>query len=145
MISINVLILEEISKKADGYYEKSKNFGELASTIFGDKKKSQIRNLENIAYSSSMISHIYDYIKIQTGKSNTNEDWRKDKFGEKLLNQLIELKDDAKVIKDNVKNHNREEATEELTRQIHLKLIREFIKQLGAHYNYSLVPKEEGR
>ena len=134
---IDAKLLKEISKTVDTYYKSTESFGESARQVFGSNKKSQIRNLESIAYSTSKLTDIYDFIKNQTGKAKENREWRKDSFGKDLLNKLIDLRKDAKAIFNKLDKEDHD-----LIRIIHLRLIRNFIKQLSAHYLYALAEKE---
>ena len=131
-----VAIRKHISKKSDEYYGDTAEFGRLAWENFG-KNRTQIRNLENIANSSTAMADVLDFIKKQTGKSDK---WRRQDFGRKLLERIREpLLGDAnaiiQLVKESVNTHGIE--TDDL-RRTHILLCREFIRHLSAHYSYTI-------
>ena len=132
-----VAVRQQVSRKSDEYYGDTEQLGRLAWSIFGEKSKSQIRNLENVANSSASIADILDFIKRQTGRSRQ---WRHENFGQKLLERIREpLRADAEAILDAVKGRVEKHGIEsDDLRRTHILLCREFVRHLSAHYSYSV-------
>jgi uncharacterized protein YaaR (DUF327 family) len=127
-------IQKEVAIIVDTFSDNTKAFGKKAKNAFAEKHKSQMRNLENIANSTLKASDVLDYIKRQTGRSEKDKMWKKDNFGNELLDKLEkELKKKRDQISDKLS------VTKEIDRlDIYLMLIREFIKQIVVHYEYEL-------
>ena len=129
-------ILKGIAEVADldDFYAKAKTLGETASVAFGERHRSQMTSLENVANSTLKVTDVIDFIKKQFAKSKPNQDWRKNDFG-------IELK---KYIEQSLRKRREDicrplEGIEETSiegQRIYLNLIREFVRQLVIHYEY---------
>ncbi len=129
-------IIKEVAQVADrgDFYTRAKTLGEIASRAFGERHRSQMTGLENIANSTLKVTDVLDFIKKQFAKSKHNEGWRKEDFG-------IELK---KYIEQSLRKRREEichvlENVEEESvdrQRIYLRLIREFVRQLVIHYEY---------
>lgn len=129
-------ILKQIAEVADGgdFYAKAKELGEIASMAFGERHRSQMTSLENIANSTLKVTDVLDFIKKQFAKSDANTRWRKDDFG-------VELK---RYIEQSLRARRREiciplenvEVESVEGQRIYLNLIREFVRQLVIHYEY---------
>ncbi len=129
-------ILKRIAEEADSrdFYAKAKELGEIASRAFGERHRSQMTSLENIANSTLKVTDVLDFIKKQFAKSKPNESWRTEDFG-------IELK---KYIEQSLRFRRREiciplenvEVESIEGQRIYLDLIREFVRQLVIHYEY---------
>lgn len=131
-------ILKEISIKTDNFREETKSLGELAVDIFSNNK-AQMKNLENIANSALKISDVLDFIKRQTGRSKANEQWKKNNFGNKLLNKIEnELKSERDKICQLLTVNDDYQKLE-----IYLQLVREYIRQIVIHYEFKLSFKDE--
>ncbi|MFN8578243.1 MAG: hypothetical protein U0354_15505 [Candidatus Sericytochromatia bacterium] len=101
-----------------------KNNNKLAST--------QIRNLENIAYTSNNLSDIKNYIKSQVGK-DTKKSWSSILDNNKCFGQLL-LEEIEKVEKKAREKHN--------SIEFKVKVVREFIHQFVSDYLYNTVAKD---
>lgn len=132
-----IMMMKEVARVADGLAEKSKSLGEKAEKCFGEKHKSQIRGLENIANSTIKVTDVKDYIKKQTGK---HKEWRRHQFGTTLLGEVEALSLKAGEIRGKLEEDFKEHDTSFLpsSREIHILLIRELVKQVSAHYLYAL-------
>ena len=129
-------IVKEIAQVTDqdDFYAKAKTLGETASLAFGERHRSQMTSLENIANSTLKVTDVLDFIKKQFAKSKPNEDWRKKDFGNEL----------KKYIEQSLRKRREEiclrlEGVEEESiegQRIYLSLIREFVCQLVIHYEY---------
>ncbi len=123
-------ILKQIAIKADLFREKTKSLGEIAEKAFSDKHKSQVKNLENIANSALKVSDVLDYVKRQTGR---DKKWKTEGFGEKLLQETEVF---LKQTRDNICG-NLQITSDEQKLEVYLLLIREFIRQIVIHYEFS--------
>jgi hypothetical protein len=146
-------IIREVNIQAEIFYQDSVRLGDHAALVIGRSRRSQMTGLENIADSALKTSDIFDYIKRQTARfsfwrqsfPNENQS-EKDRhapdnmaFGERLIHHLqIDLAERRDTICDS-KHLNIDKSTDEnqhLRRQIHLLLIRQFIHQMVAQYEF---------
>ena len=129
-------ILKGIAEVADrgDFYAKAKELGETASRAFGERHRSQMTSLENIANSTLKVTDVLDFIKKQFAKADTNTGWRKDDFGIKLKRYIEQSlrarRGDICLLLEDV------EETSIEGQRIYLNLIREFVRQLVIHYEY---------
>lgn len=127
-------MLKEIAIKTDAsaFRRKTKELGNTAATIFSEKHTSQVKGLENIANSALKVSDVLDYIKRQTGRAKANEGWKREHFGQTLLEYI---EDNLTKRRDEVcQTLHIEDDAQKL--EVYLLLIREFVKQLVIHYEY---------
>lgn len=104
---------------------------ELAKQMARTKlKKSSIRGLESLAWSTDSVGDILDYIRIRTGRDTRNQEWGAGDIGADLANILEKLHTEAA-------NHLGE-APREQVQALHLELCREFIKHLVAYFEFAL-------
>lgn len=133
----------EIAKVSDVLYSQVELPVSKLLKAFGDKEGgfdkglTQVRNLENVAYSTDRLSDIYDLLKKQIGRSDQGKRWRHQGVGQEILDALSGLGREARQIANQVDKDN-----PDLPRQVHLALIREYVKHLAAHYLYAGVTKE---
>ena len=139
-------IEQAIWQKSDSYFEslfdeKAENSpAKKLRAAFSDTEKgtTQVRNLENIAYTTGKLSDIYDFLKRQMGRpGKLGEQWRNDNVGQDLLTELSGLQKDAQEIKDEVKKKFPLGVGDDTARQIHLRLCQEYIKHVAAHFQYA--------
>ena len=91
--------------------------------------KSQIRNLENLAYTTDNISDITDLLKKLIGRDTRGKRWAKDGIGQEVIGALEGLRGEADKIAEN-------QLDADLPRRVHLELCREFVKHLAAEFIY---------
>lgn len=91
--------------------------------------KSQIRNLENLAYTTDKISDITDLLKKLIGRDTRGKRWAKDNIGLEVIGALESLRGEADKIAAN-------QLDADLPRRVHLELCREFVKHLAAEFIY---------
>ena len=138
-------IIREVNIQAENFYEDAVQFGDHAAYALTRAHRSQMTGLENIAESALKASDILDYIKRQTARFSY---WRQtfpgeypsdEAFGERLKNYLErELKTKRNAI-CSIRVLNIGEETEEdktMQRHIYLLLIRQFLRQMVAEYEY---------
>ena len=158
-------IIREINLEAERFYDKAQALGNHAYQAFKDKRRAQLTGLESIAESSLKTSDILDYIKKQIARSEPGKDWRAEGkedpvtnesqqgFGERLKTYLEQnLSDRLNIVCSNVgivtkveKGKSKQDSeieraklkTDRWKRQeIHVRLIREFIRQMVVQYEY---------
>jgi hypothetical protein len=107
----------------------------------------QIRNLENIAYSTEKVSDITDYLKQQIGRSKPGERWRHQNVG---VDILTDLSSEEKFVQKQVQriakllSEQYPAATDDdLPRRLRLAMCREYVRHLTAHYLYSAAERGE--
>lgn len=128
-----IKILREVALYADhpNFYDKAEKLGAAAAKGLTSKKRSQIKGLENIANSSLKTTDVFDFIKIRCARQ---KEWRDHDWGTDLLNYLSrDLRDQRNQIcsKLGIDSNGIQGV------HVQLLLIREFIRQLAAHYEYS--------
>jgi len=129
-------IIREVNIHAEAFYEEAKKLGDHAADTFGEKHRSQITGLENIAESAFKTSDIFDYIKRQTARQ---AHWRKDDFGKKLIEKLEkELASRQKTISGGLNISEKTDQGRQERRRIHLLLIRQFIRQMAVEYEFQV-------
>jgi len=108
---------------------------QLAKT---DLDKSQIRNLENLAYTTDKISDITDLLKKQIGRDTKGQRWAKDGVGVEIIGALEALRGAADAIVKETRESERysDVIDADLPRRVHLELCREFVKHLAAEFMY---------
>jgi hypothetical protein len=129
-------IVRAVALAADGFYEDAKKFGETAVDCFTGGRRSQITGLESLANSSIKVSDVLDYIKKQVGKDSDKSEkqtWRKNDFGKKLLEYLeVNLRRQLGTLSLSPPSTDKAEQ-----QRVYLMMIREFVRQLSAHYEYA--------
>lgn len=105
---------------------------QFAKELAGTKlKKTTVRGLESLAWSTDSVADILDYIKMRAGRDRGQHEWASGGVGIRLANFLEGLKPHAKKFYEDNK-------TEGDVRELHLQLCREFIKHLTALYEFHL-------
>lgn len=84
--------------------------------------RTQMRNLQRVAETTTAVSTLLDYVKTQIGKLPP---WRRESFGTMVLDDLERLR-------------TRADQAPGLTSKAHLELCRLFVRQVAASYVYSL-------
>ncbi len=150
-------VIREVSNQAEVFYKDAEALGNHAAHAFGSKAehRSQMTSLENIANSTFKTSDVFDYIKKQTAR---HDEWRRTfqqsdvpntGFGERLLKFLQEnlattLNTLCSSNRLNVPSNT--EVGQQERRRLHLLLMRQFIRQMVAQYEYesSLTSRRRG-
>lgn len=129
-------IIREVNIQAEAFYEEAKRLGDLAAEAFGEKHRSQITGLENIAESAFKTSDVFDYIKRQTAR---HDHWHKNDFGKKLLEKLeTDLAKRRDAICGRLKISNKTDEERQERRRLHLLLMRQFIRQMAVQYEFQV-------
>jgi hypothetical protein len=118
----------------------------LEEAFKGDR--TQIRNLENIAYSTEKVSDITDYLKQQIGRSKPGERWRHQNVG---VDILTDLSHEQKFVQKQVQRITKllseqypAAADDDLPRRLRLAMCREYVRHLAAHYLYKAAERGDG-
>jgi hypothetical protein len=119
----------------DTFYVGAERLGALAARALTHQKRSQITGLETLACSTQRVSDIFDYIKLRTARQS---EWRTGEFGPALLTHLQttlrERRDRAfDAITETIDDSDRDR----LRHLLYLLLIRTFLGQLAAQYEYT--------
>jgi hypothetical protein len=126
---LRIKMLREVALRADGFYDRAEKLGQKAAQELTDKKSSQINNLEGIANSALKTSDVFDFIKTRTARQKEWQAW-----GPDLLKYLSrDLRTERRRICGQLNIDT--EGIDGL--EVHLMLIREFVRQLAAHYEYA--------
>lgn len=128
-----------VALAADGFYPESDRLGALAARCFGHggglAGRTQIKGLEALANSALMVADVLDFIKKQIGRDTDRlerQSWRRENFGEQLL-QFLDR--DLRALVGTLDPES--PITEPRERQMtHLMLIRQFLRQVSAQYEY---------
>jgi hypothetical protein len=122
-------MLRAVALRADNFYAQAENLGKKAAVSLERKKRAQISGLEGIANSALKTTDVFDFIKLRTARQKEWKDW-----GPGLLEYLShDLYDWRKDICNELGKDS--QSVDGL--YVHLLLIREFVHQLAAHYEYA--------
>jgi hypothetical protein len=138
------------------FYEKSQGLGKLAVEAFREdggqeRHRAQMTGLENIAETTLKVTDVQDYIKKQTGQQRVQREkeaqgqgWKK-KVGPhgELLGQLFidHIENGLNTFVERACIDFIDSATEQGKREeqkVRLELVRQFIRQLVARYEYEM-------
>ena len=138
--AIRLKIMREVSVQADTFYDKAEELGEVAARALKEKndnkRRSQMTNLENIANNAMKVTDVINYLKKQTAKEKSGKNWKAENLGSRLIETLGfggKLEKNSQQICTKLSL----DAPAEKQR-IHLLLIREFVRQLTAHYEWKV-------
>ena len=135
-------IIREVNNQAEEFYKDAVGLGDHAAEAMGKARRSQMTSLENIAESALKTSDVFDFIKKQIAR---HDDWNKPfkgykdanlGFGERLKTYLEkEIPPKITIIVNSVGTDGTIDK-EQQRKQIHLMLIRQFIRQVVVEYEY---------
>lgn len=122
---------QEIAKASDTLAKGAEAVaGEMAAVK--PLRIAQVRNLENIAYTTIKVSDVIDFLKTRIGRDEHG--WGSG-IGHTVLNQINQLRTQAEEIAGRLQVETARPEPD-LVRQVHLELIREFAKHMAAHFEY---------
>lgn len=146
---LSLALWREVSRASDRdeLREMVEARAELLAVAF-EGNMAQIRNLENIAYSTEKVSDITDYLKQQIGRSKPGKKWRHQNVG---VDILTDLSDEQKFVQKQVQRIAKllskqypAAADDDLPRRLRLAMCREYVRHLTAHYLYRSVERGGG-
>ncbi len=134
-IARRVALEQAIARRSDKYAYSAKDYAEkLTQTKL---KNTQVRGLETLAYATDRVSAVIDWLKVRVGRDDKRNRWAQDGTGHDLLATLEGLQRDARDIAVAIrKDYSMPKEDSDLERQVHLRLIREYLKHLAAHFEY---------
>jgi hypothetical protein len=131
-MALRVALDRDVARTSDRYDKRSQ---EYASRLTGTKlDKTQVRGLESLACTTDKVSDITDWLKFRVGRDSGRDRWAKEGIARDLLAELEGLRKDAQEIVTALSSTYSLDADQE--RQVHLRLCREFLKHLAAHFEY---------
>jgi len=131
-------VLKEVGIRVDKLRGNTEDLGKTAAEGFGDKHKSQMKNLETIANSALKVSDVLDYIKRQTGRAKPNQEWKYQQFGKNLLGMVEKtLKQERDSICGKLAIDDDFDQLE-----VYLLIVRECVRQIVIHFEFELGTKE---
>jgi len=137
-------IIREVSVRADNFYTQAEELGSIAARVLKEKEenrhRSQITKLENIANNAMKVTDVVNYLKKQTARI---EGWQREILGKRLIDTLGfggTLEQTSQQICTTLSL-----ADPAIKQHIHLLLIREFVRQLAAQYEWKVTQNEPTR
>jgi hypothetical protein len=131
-IAVRVALEQAIAKKSDEYAGQAKGIADQLSRANLDN--TQIRGLETLACTTDKVSDITDWLKLRVGRDSKRERWAREGVGRDLLSMLEGLRSDARQICAALRETYPLDDDQE--RRLHLRLCREYLKHLAAHFEY---------
>lgn len=135
---IRLQMMREVAEEADSepFYATAKSLGETAAQKMTGRHRSQITDLKEVADTAMKVTDVLNHVKNQTARRAY---WLE--LGPALLDvietDLAGRKASICARLTALSKEPHERAKQE--QQIHLSLIREFVRQLAAHYEYRLL------
>jgi hypothetical protein len=109
-------------------------------------ENAQLRNLENLAYTTDKISDLTDLLKKLIARDTRSRTWAMDNAGQELIAAIESLRGKAEKIKDDETTRYEGAVVDaDLVRRLHLELCREFVKHLVAEFMYRKAKRRKGR
>lgn len=137
---LRLQMLREVALRADGFQVQAEDLGSKAARALTDSKRSQVTGLESMANSALKVTDVFDFIKLRTARQ---EEWRKEDWGTGLLEFVC---NDLREQRNKICNALQITSPSLEAQDVHLMLIREFVRQLSAHYEYACkYPRQTGR
>lgn len=142
-VALRVALERAIARQSDEYDRRAQQYA--ARLISTKLDNTQVRGLETQASTTDRVSDITDWLKLRVGRDSKLERWAKDGIGRDLVTELEGLRRDAKEIVDKLRVGEGRVGEgsafaypmdPDLERQVHLRLCREFLKHLAAHFEY---------
>jgi hypothetical protein len=129
-----------IARASDEKLER-KEHESLAKRMSCSLETSQVRGLENVAFTTDKISDITDLIKRSVGRARKREGWAKDDVGSELIAALKAVRSVAERIVEELPDFLGPVKDSDLPRRVHLELCRELVKHLASDYLFLKQPK----
>lgn len=127
--TLRMRILREVALRADGFYDQAQRLGRQAAKSLTDKKRAQISGLESIANCAFKTTDVFDYIKVRAARQSEWQGW-----GPELLTYLSR---DLRTPREAVCLALKIDLNSAEGLEVYLLLIREFVRQLAAQYEYA--------
>lgn len=144
-MNLEMKIIREVNIQAEQFYDDAVSLGDHAAYALKDRHRAQITGLETIAESAFKTSDVFDYVKKQTARL---KEWRqpfsehqdtKIGFGERLKRYLEhDLAQKMTSTCSRLDIGNTTDQEKQQRRHIYLLLIRQFLRQMAAEYEYQV-------
>lgn len=126
-----IRVLRAVALHADQYQAPAEAMGRKAAAGLTRAKRAQITGLEAMANSALKVTDVLDYVKLRTARQ---KEWRAENWGGDLLRYLDkDLRKDRGIICTQL--GLQENGIDGL--ETHLMLIREFVRQVSAQYEFA--------
>lgn len=128
-------IMREVDWEADNddFRANAQELGQRAQKALTREKRSQITGLESVANSTQKVSDVFNYIKLRTARQS---EWRSHNFGQDLLEYLeTTLSQKRDNVVRAVSKHTSLDKYQQ--QEVYILLIRAFVAQLAAQYEYA--------
>ena len=124
--------MREVAVRADNMHDAARDLGGRAAAGLTRSRRSQVTGLEGTANSALKTSDVFDYITLRIARQRRDE-WTQRSWGPDLLTYLsVKLAGERDAICAALKIEQPSiEAVE-----VHLMLVREFVRQFSAEYEY---------
>jgi len=138
LAELRFLIAQESDRQANSAHQLADRLAEIPR----DKLDlTAVRNVENLAYSTDKVSDLTDLLKKLIGRDSRGERWAQGGVGQALLGKLEGLREPANKIANRLEKHE-DAYDDDLPRRIHLRLCREYLRHLTAHFEFLRYEKE---
>ncbi|HLL77892.1 MAG TPA: hypothetical protein VKT25_00215 [Ktedonobacteraceae bacterium] len=145
-------IIREVNNQAVDFYNDAVALGDHAAFALKKSHRSQMTSLENIAESTLKTTDVFDYLKKQIARYDYwQRPFREQRdasqgFGERLKSYLeTNLSERITSVSNAVGIGNATDADKQERREIHLLLMRQFIRQVVVQYEYRVNLENAGR
>jgi len=149
-LQARLLTRQQVATKANDLVRKSRTLVNETEVFKSDMDNTQLSNLLGVALDADGVEVIINYIRYQVGRDDGEKppkSWGRNQFGQRLVQRLNNLRDEAEVLAQNVLSQLEapegevDQAT--LTDQIWLELARETVGQLHRYFVFrKTVPSE---
>lgn len=125
-------VMREVALHADNMQETARKIGANAAQGLTRSRRSQVTGLESIANSALKTSDVLDYIKLRIARQRRDE-WTYGGWGPELL---AFLSDTLRGERTTICQQLGLDAAGMDGLEVHLMLVREFVRQFSAEYEY---------
>jgi hypothetical protein len=134
---LRLWLRSEIARAGDELAEEP-FIAELAQQMAGAERleRTQVRNLENLAYTTDKLSDLTDFLKRQVGRDSRRRSWGHLRLGEALIERIRDQSSRARDITEKVPEELRAAIDPDLPRRVMLDLCRELVRHLAADFEY---------
>lgn len=136
-MNIRMKMLRAVALAADEFYDDAKRLGTLAEPALKGKR-AQVTGLESVANGSIKVSDVLDYLKLRTARQ---EQWQRGDLGRQLI---AYIESNLRKRRDDLLKASEFASLDGIQRQeMYMMLIRAFIAQFAAQYEYACQEKEQ--
>jgi hypothetical protein len=133
---LEVRFRDHLARREEGLARLAQDLAEGLAA--GQVTLGEVRALVRLAHQTGSVSDITDWVKIRVGRDGALAGWAREGIGRDLVLDLEGLRWDAQRIANELGLPD-----PEMQRWIHLRLCREMLNHLGAHFEF--IVAERGR